>query len=41
MLGTPHSELNSIVNSIKILNILAVASLKEDNYGKVAKDLHY
>lgn len=39
VLGTPHSELNSIVNSIKILNILAVASLKEDNYGKVAKDL--
>ena len=39
VLGTPNSELNSIVNSIKTLNILAVASLKEDNYGKVAKDL--
>ena len=39
VLGTPYSELNPLVNSINTLSALAVASLKEDNYGKVAKDL--
>ena len=39
MFGTPYSDLNPIVNSINTLSILAVASLKEDSYGRVAKDV--
>ena len=39
VLGTPYSDLNPILNSINTLSILAVASLKEDSYGRVAKDV--
>ena len=39
VLGTPFSELNIVLDSIFSLNALAVASIKEDPYGKVAKDV--
>ena len=39
VLGSPFSELNSIVDSVNALTALAVASLAEDTYGKVAKDV--
>ena len=39
VLGTPYSDLNPSLNSINTLSILAVASLKEDSYGRVAKDV--
>ena len=39
VLGTPYSELNPLINSTYTLSALAVASLKEDNYGKAAKDI--
>ena len=39
VLGTPYSDLNPILNSINTLSILAVASLEEDSYGRVAKDV--
>ncbi|KAI4122606.1 MAG: hypothetical protein LQ347_006446 [Umbilicaria vellea] len=39
VLGTPYSELNVIVDAIDSLTSLAVASLKEDNFGKVQKDI--
>ncbi len=39
MLGSPFGELNSIIDSVNALTALAVASLTEDNYGKVAKDV--
>lgn len=39
VLGSPFGELNSIVDSINALTALALASLTEDNYGRVAKDV--
>lgn len=39
VLGSPYGELSSIVASIDALNALALASLTEDPYGKVAKDV--
>ena len=39
MLGTPYSELSVIVDAIDALTCLAIASLKEDNFGKVQKDI--
>lgn len=39
VLGTPYSELNVIVDAIDSLTSLAVASLEEDNFGKVQKDI--
>ncbi|KAL8770344.1 MAG: hypothetical protein Q9209_003980 [Squamulea sp. 1 TL-2023] len=37
--GQPYSELLLIVDAIESLKILATASIKEDDYGKVAKDI--
>ena len=39
LLGSPYGELSSIVDSINALTALALASLTEDPYGKVAKDV--
>ena len=39
ILGTPHSALYQILTSVKSLTALAVASLKEDPYGRVSKDV--
>lgn len=39
VLGSPVGELNSIIDSVNALTALALASLTEDNYGKVAKDV--
>ena len=39
VLGSPYSELHPILDSINTVSTLALASLKEDNYGKVAKDI--
>lgn len=39
VLGTPYSELHLLVSSIKALSALALASLTEDPYGKVAQDI--
>ncbi|KAA6410386.1 MAG: nuclear envelope [Lasallia pustulata] len=39
VLGTPYSELHIAVNAIDALTHLAVASLKEDTFGKVQKDI--
>ena len=39
ILGAPYSTLYSILTSIKSLTALAVASLKEDPYGRVSKDI--
>ena len=39
VLGSPFGELNSIIDSVNALTALAVASLTEDVYGKVAKDV--
>ena len=39
VLGTPYSGLHTIINSINTLSILAVTSLTEDPYGRVAKDV--
>ena len=39
VLGSPFSELNSIVDSVNALTALALASLTEDNYGRVAQDV--
>ena len=39
VLGSPFSELSSIIDSVNALTALAVASLTEDNYGRVAKDV--
>ena len=39
VLGSPFSELSPIIDSANALTALAVASLTEDNYGKVAKDV--
>ena len=39
VLGSPYSELSCIVDSVNALSALALASLTEDPYGKVAKDV--
>lgn len=39
VLGSPIGELNSIIDSVNALTALALASLTEDIYGKVAKDV--
>ena len=39
VLGSPVGELNSIIDSVNALTTLALASLTEDIYGKVAKDV--
>ena len=39
VLGSPFGELSSIIDSVNALTALALASLTEDNYGKVAKDI--
>lgn len=39
VLGTPYSELHLLVSSIKALSALSLASLTEDPYGKVARDI--
>lgn len=39
VLGSPFGELNPIIDSVNALTALALASLTEDNYGKVAKDV--
>ncbi|KAK4696767.1 nucleoporin NDC1, partial [Lecanoromycetidae sp. Uapishka_2] len=39
VLGSPYSELKLIIDSINATSALALASLKEDSYGKVAKDV--
>lgn len=39
VLGTPYSELHPIVDSITALSALAKASITEDSYGLVAKDV--
>lgn len=39
VLGSPYSELKVIVDSANALSGLALASLKEDSYGRVAKDV--
>lgn len=39
VLGSPVGELNSIIDSVNALTALALASLTEDIYGKVAKDV--
>ena len=39
VLGSPISELGPIIDSVNALTALAVASLTEDNYGRVAKDV--
>lgn len=39
VLGSPFGELNCIIDSVNALTALALASLTEDSYGKVAKDV--
>ena len=39
VLGSPFSELTCILDSVNALTALALASLVEDNYGKVANDV--
>ena len=39
VLGSPFSELSPIIDSVNTLTTLAVASLTEDIYGRVAKDV--
>ena len=39
VLGTPYSSYYSTITSIKALTALAKASLKEDPYGRVSKDI--
>lgn len=39
MLGSPHSAFDQIVDAIGILSRLAVASLQEDDFGRVSKDV--
>lgn len=39
VLGTPYGDLSPIVDSVNALTALALASLTEDNYGKVANDV--
>ncbi len=37
--ASPYHDLECIQNAIEALSLLAVASLREDNYGKVAQDI--
>ncbi|KAL8666494.1 MAG: hypothetical protein Q9168_007481 [Polycauliona sp. 1 TL-2023] len=37
--GQPYSELTLIIDAVESLTCLATASIKEDSYGKVAKDI--
>ena len=39
VLGSPYAELSPIIDSVNALTALALASLTEDIYGKVAKDI--
>ena len=39
VLGSPYGELNTVVDSINSLSALATASITEDRYGKVNKDV--
>lgn len=39
VLGTPYSTYNTTICSIKALSALAVASIDEDPYGRVCKDV--
>ena len=39
VLGSPYSDLSPIIDAIDSLTCLAMASLKEDTYGKVSKDV--
>ena len=39
ILGSPYSELGIVIDSANALSALALASLKEDSYGRVAKDV--
>lgn len=39
VLGSPYSELSPIIDSVNALTALALASLTEDPYGRVAKDV--
>ncbi|MCJ1260898.1 hypothetical protein MMC22_000762 [Lobaria immixta] len=39
VLGSPSSQFGQIIDAVDALSFLAVASLKEDLYGKVSKDL--
>ena len=39
VLGSPNSQFGQIIDAIDALRFLAIASLKEDAYGKVSKDV--
>ncbi len=39
VLGSPYAELTPIIDSVNALSALALASLTEDPYGKVARDV--
>lgn len=39
VLGSPNSQFGQIIDAVDALSFLAVASLKEDLYGKVSKDV--
>lgn len=39
VLGSPYSDLKIVVDSANAMSALALASLKEDSYGRVAKDV--
>lgn len=39
VLGSPYSAFGQIIDAIDILSRLAAASLKEDNFGNVSKDI--
>lgn len=39
VLGSPYSAFGQIIDAIDILSRLAAASLKEDDFGKVSKDI--
>lgn len=38
-MGSPYSDLKIIIDSTNAMSALALASLKEDSYGRVAKDV--
>lgn len=39
VLGSPNSQFGQIIDAVDALSFLAVASLKEDMYGMVSKDV--
>ena len=39
VLGSPYSTFSQLVDAIDVLSRLAAASLKEDTFGKVSKDI--